>query len=75
MQTPSFRRLAVLWLGMLAAGACTEKPADNAASSTPSTAVAFEDARVIVGDESAPIENAVFVVDGTRFVAVGKAGD
>ena len=34
----------------------------------------FEGARVIVGDGTAPIENAVFVVDGTRFGAVGRAG-
>jgi imidazolonepropionase-like amidohydrolase len=35
----------------------------------------FEGATVIVGDGSPPIEDAVFVVEGTRFVAVGRAGD
>jgi imidazolonepropionase-like amidohydrolase len=35
---------------------------------------AFEGARLIIGDGSAPIENAVFIVDGTRFTQVGRAG-
>lgn len=35
----------------------------------------FEGARVIVGDRSAPIENAAFLVEGNRFVRVGKAGE
>ncbi|HZF31147.1 MAG TPA: amidohydrolase family protein [Gammaproteobacteria bacterium] len=77
MQNPSFRRVAIAsaWLGLLAAAACTQQAAENAAAPAQSTAVAFEGARVIVGDESAPIENAVLVVDGARFVAVGKAGE
>lgn len=42
----------------------------------PATGVTvFEGARVIVGDGRAPIENASFVVDGTRFVQVGRASD
>jgi imidazolonepropionase-like amidohydrolase len=39
-----------------------------------STAVVFEGARLIVGDESAAIENAVFVVDEGAFTQVGPAG-
>jgi imidazolonepropionase-like amidohydrolase len=40
----------------------------------PATGVTvFEGARVIVGDARAPIENASFVVNGTRFVQVGGA--
>jgi len=35
---------------------------------------AFEGARLLIGDGSAPIENAVFVVDGTRFMQVGRSG-
>jgi imidazolonepropionase-like amidohydrolase len=35
---------------------------------------AFEGARLLVGDGSAPIENAVFVVDGGRFTQVGRGG-
>jgi imidazolonepropionase-like amidohydrolase len=77
MQNPSFRRvaIAIAWLGLLAAAACTRQAPENAAAPPPSTAVAFEGARVIVGDDGAPIENAVLVVDGARFVAVGKAGE
>ena len=36
---------------------------------------AFEGARLIVGDGSAPIENATLVVDGARIVAAGRAAD
>jgi imidazolonepropionase-like amidohydrolase len=35
----------------------------------------FEGARVIVGDGRPPIENASFVVNGARFVQVGRAAD
>ncbi len=38
------------------------------------TVVVYEGARLIVGDGSAAIENAAFVVDDGRFVAVGAAG-
>jgi imidazolonepropionase-like amidohydrolase len=34
----------------------------------------YEGARVIVGDGSAPIDNAAFVVDGGRITQVGPAG-
>jgi hypothetical protein len=36
---------------------------------------AFEGARLIAGDGRAPIENATFVVNGTRFVQVGRPGE
>ena len=35
----------------------------------------YEGARLIVGDGSEPIQDAAFVVRGTRFEAVGRAGD
>ncbi len=42
----------------------------------PATGVTvFEGARVIVGDARAPIENASFIVDGTRFAQIGRAAD
>jgi imidazolonepropionase-like amidohydrolase len=42
----------------------------------PATGVTvFEGARVIIGDGRAPIENAVIVVNGTRFAQVGRAAD
>src|SRR5213078_2379909 len=36
---------------------------------------AFEGARLITGDGSAPIENSVFVVANDRFIAVGRRGE
>ena len=37
--------------------------------------VAYEGARVITGEDTAPIEDATFVVDRGRFIAVGTASD
>jgi imidazolonepropionase-like amidohydrolase len=46
-----------------------------AVSQAPTAGVTiFEGARLIVGDGSAPIDNASFVVDGTRFTQVGRGG-
>jgi len=50
------------------------EPAAETVIELPDFTVVFEGARVIVGDESAPIENAAFVVADQRFVAVGPAG-
>src|SRR5215218_5817430 len=36
---------------------------------------AFEGARLIVGNESSPIENATLIVDGAKIVQVGRAAD
>ena len=46
----------------------TQAPAGSAAT-------VFEGARVIVGDGSAPIENAVFVVRDSQIVQVGRSGE
>src|SRR5262245_66400538 len=47
-----------------------------APAQTPAPAVTvFEGARLIVGDEKAPIENATLVVDGTKIAQVGSAAD
>ena len=35
----------------------------------------FEGARLIVGDGSTPVENSAFLVEGTRFASVGRAGE
>jgi imidazolonepropionase-like amidohydrolase len=48
-------------------------PASAQAPATPVTA--FEGARLIVGDGSAPIENATLVVEGARIVQAGRAAD
>jgi imidazolonepropionase-like amidohydrolase len=45
-----------------------------AAQTATAQVTVFEGARVIVGDGTAPIENAVLVVEGSRFGAVGRAG-
>ncbi len=47
-----------------------------ARAQAPATGVTvFEGARLIVGDGSAPIENATLVVDGARIVQAGRAAD
>lgn len=51
---------------LLALAACTP-------SAPPSDAVVYEGARLIVGDGSAPIENAIFVVENGQFTLVGPA--
>ena len=56
-------------LGLLAAACSAPAPEEAPAS----TATAFEGARLIVGDGQT-IENATFVVDDSRFVAVGATG-
>ena len=40
----------------------------------PTGATVFEGARVIVGDGTAPLENAVFVVEGARITQLGRSG-
>jgi imidazolonepropionase-like amidohydrolase len=56
--------LALFALGSSSSGLLGQTP----------TVTVFEGARLIVGDGSAPIENAAFVVDGARFTQVGRAG-
>jgi len=64
------QRVRLLVLLMAAAWSVT------ALGQAPATGVTvFEGARVILGDTRAPIENASFVVNGARFVQVGKAAD
>jgi imidazolonepropionase-like amidohydrolase len=50
------------------------KPGPSMRAQAQSGATVFEGARLITGDGSAPIENAVFVVDGTRITQVGRTG-
>jgi cytochrome c peroxidase len=64
------QRVKLLVLVVVAASAVTTL------GQAPATGVTvFEGARVIVGDARAPIENALFVVNGARFVQVGRAAD
>jgi imidazolonepropionase-like amidohydrolase len=58
----------LLIVGMLAFSACAPSAPEP---STTADTVVFEGARLIVGDGSAPIENATFVVEDGQFVQVG----
>jgi len=60
---------ALIVLALLAVSGCAPRP-----SAPQSTAVLFEGARLIVGDERPPIENAAFVVENGAFTEVGRAG-
>ena len=64
------RTSVVLSLGVVLMAGCTGPEAGNEAAVT-----VFEGARLIVGDGSAPIEDAVFVVEGARFTHAGRRAD
>jgi imidazolonepropionase-like amidohydrolase len=64
-------KIRQLWF---AAAACAAMAA-SAGAQPNAEATVFEGATVIVGDGTPPIEDAVLVVDGTRFAAVGMAGE
>src|SRR5436190_2032767 len=64
---PRVKRLIPAVLAVLSLPASAQAPATGV--------TVFENARIIIGDARAPIENASFVVNGTRFVQVGRAGD
>jgi imidazolonepropionase-like amidohydrolase len=65
------KALAVVTAVLLTATAMSA-PLDSQAPAAGATV--YEGARVIVGDGSAPIENAAFVVEGARITQVGRAG-
>ena len=56
---------------LLASGLAASPGAQSRVSSPP---VAFEGARLIIGDGSAPIESGTFVVQDGRITAVGPRG-
>jgi imidazolonepropionase-like amidohydrolase len=60
---------SLLSIALFLAGCSSSEP-----PAPQSTATVYEGARLIVGDESAPIENSVIVVDGGRITAVGASG-
>ena len=69
------RRVAfagLLLIVLFSVTACSTPAPDQAPGAAGVTV--FEGARLIVGDGSAPIENAAFIVSDTRFTQVGKAG-
>ena len=61
---------AVLSLGAVLMAGCAGPEAGGDAAVT-----VFEGARLIVGDGSAPIEDAVFVVEGDRITQAGRRAD
>ena len=63
----------LLLMGSLFGAACSAPAPEQAPAATGVTV--FEGARLIVGDDSAPIENAAFIVDNGRFGQVGRAGE
>lgn len=62
--------LRLIVLSLLLVSGCGSPP-----EAPPSSAVVFEGARLIVGDERAPVENAAFVVENGAFTQVGRAGE
>ena len=58
----------------LVVAACAAPPASQPAVAAGS-ATLFEGARLIIGDESAPIEDSAFVVQDDRFTSIGRRGD
>ena len=66
----------LLFGGLLCAAIGCSSPAEpQATASAASTATLFEGARLIVGDESLPIDDAAFLVEGTKITKVGRRGD
>jgi imidazolonepropionase-like amidohydrolase len=63
----------LLLMGSLFGAACSGPAPEQAPAATGVTV--YEGARLIVGDESAPLENAAFIVDNGRFTQVGRAGE
>ncbi len=64
----------VLVCGVMGSG-CTAIPEDTEEAVSQSNVSAFEGARVIVGDGSEPIEDAVFLVEEDQFLGLGRRGE
>ena len=63
----------VLGVACLLAAACASEPERPGPAS--SVATAFEGARLITGDGTAPIENSIFIVENDQFTGVGRRGE
>src|SRR6185503_16800185 len=69
----SLSLLALVCAVLAAVYSSTSSPPARAQAARPPSL--FQGARVIVGDGTAPIENAAFLVEGNRITRVGRAGD
>ena len=70
------RRMSVVILSgfMLFVAACAASPGSQRSTAAGSATV-FEGARLIAGDQAAPIEDSAFVVQDGKFAAVGRRGE
>jgi imidazolonepropionase-like amidohydrolase len=59
---------------VLLVAACSDRT-DSGRSSTVGMATLFEGARLITGDEAAPIEDSAFMVQDGKFISVGRRGE
>ena len=75
MQNGSTISRALLGLAVLAVASCEDGPLGSTAAQGGQGTIVFEGARLIVGDNSAPVENAAFVVQGRMVLSVGRAGE
>jgi len=66
-------RLIIFACSVLLFSSCSGEQAPKSGSAT--SAVVFEGARLLVGDESAPIENSAFVMENDKITRVGKKGE
>jgi len=67
--------LAVLGAVLLSAVSCGGGAERSAAAQDARGTTVFEGARLILGDNSAPIENSVFVIRGGGILDVGRSGE
>ena len=66
-------RLAIVLCSTLLLFSCSGAQVPK--TSTATSAVVFEGARLLVGDETPPIENSAFVIENGRITSVGKKGE
>lgn len=75
LRKTEFLRVLAAACAVLGAAGASVGEAQPAGAQSARPATVFQGARVIVGDGSAPIENAAFVVEGNRITRVGRAGE
>lgn len=68
------RWVKLLRHSLLFVAACSSGPESQAPRTTADVTV-FEGARLITGEDAAPIESSAFIVENGRFTAVGRTGE